>query len=292
LNNTKQNIENFYYSYKGIILLLFAEICFALASVIAKIIVRSSSIPPIEITFWRFLLGTIISFIILLKTNTSFVPQKKGHVLLRSILSTFAFIFFFTAVKYTSITNANMLNMTYPLFIFILTPFLSKKIPTKKYIALIIISLTGIYLIIHPNFSSINIGDIYGLASGITGAGAVLTLRMARKYDSSFVILFYLMSVGLVVNSILMMSQYISPSNSELILLLLSGVIGYIGQAFITYGYKFISARYGSIISSSRVVFATLFGTIILSESISLQIIIGGILIIFSIINIGLTEKQ
>jgi drug/metabolite transporter (DMT)-like permease len=278
-------------SKKGIILLLSAEICFSLSTVFVKLLTKQSEIPTIEITFCRFLFGVFAAGAILYFTKTSIIPNKINYVILRAILNTAAFILFFTSVKYTSITNANMLNMTYPLFIFLLTPFFIKKIPTFHYIIFIICSMTGIYLVINPNFNQINLGDLYGLASGITGAAAILSLRMARKYDSSFLILFYLMAIGLIINGILMLPYFIIPAKKDVLFLVASAIIGFCGQACLTIGYKFISARYGSIISSSRVIFAAIFGITLLSEKLNIQIIIGGMLIIFSIIGIRIKEK-
>lgn len=277
---------------KGIILLLTAEFFFALATVFVKLLSNFSIIPAIEITFFRFLVGSIIGGILLYRNGETFVPNNLKFVLLRAIFNTTAFILFFASVQYTSITNANMLNMTYPIFIFIISIIVSKKLPTIWHFFILFFSITGIYLVIHPNFRNINIGDLLGLASGITGAIAILSLRMARKYDSSLLILFYLMSIGLVINLILMIPFFIMPNMKELIFLLISGILGFAGQAFLTIGYRYISARNGSMISSSRVLFAGILGYSILSESITLQILLGGILIIFSIVGTSCLAKD
>jgi drug/metabolite transporter (DMT)-like permease len=71
------------------------------------------------------------------------------------------------------------------------------------------------------------------------------------------------------------------------LLILASGLIGVLGQIFITYGYKYISARAGSLISISRILYAVILGIIVFSEEITLRIAAGGLLIMLSIIAVS-----
>jgi drug/metabolite transporter (DMT)-like permease len=278
--------------YYGIVLLVLAELFFAGSTVFAKLLTNSSNIPAIEITFFRFFIGFFISGIYMLKLKQTFKPNNVRFVVLRAVLNTLAVILFFLSVKYTSITNANMLNMTYPVFIFMISPFILKeKISYKQYMYLLL-TMLGIYFVIKPDFSNINIGDWYGLASGIAGALAIMSLRMAREYDSTALILFYLMSIGLVINGFLLMPVWVMPVGTQWIFLLSSALAGFIGQAFITSGYKYLEAGKGALVSSSRIVFAFLLGWMFFSESLTLHLIIGASLIVFSFIGVSIDKKS
>jgi len=72
---------------------------------------------------------------------------------------------------------------------------------------------------------------------------------------------------------------------------LISGIIGVTGQLLLTSGYKYITARTGSMVSSSRIVFAAIFGFIFFSEPMTLKIVSGGILIIMAIVGINALQK-
>jgi len=269
-------------------LLLCAELCFAGATVFAKIATTGTDIPAVEVTFFRFFLGFFIAGFMMLKTKMSFRPNKINLVVWRAILNTLAVILFFLSVKYTTLTNANMLNTTYPIFIFLFAPFIMKEKITLMQGFYLILSIFGIYLVIHPNFSNINIGDWYGLLSGISGALAIMTLRMAREYDSTALILFYLMLIGIFINGAVLIPVFIIPNHIELWAIVASALLGFAGQAFITSGYRHVEAAKGSIISSSRIIFSIVLGIAIFSESITLRWIIGGILIIISLFGISL----
>jgi drug/metabolite transporter (DMT)-like permease len=272
---------------RGIFLLILAEFCFASATIFVKFITNNSDIPAIEITFFRVSLGVLIAASYMIKTRTSFRPKKTKLVILRAILSFSALVAFFYSVQYTSVTNANMLNMTYPVFIFLVAPLFKLKHMHKLLFLFLITAMTGIYLIIFPDFSNINIGDLIGLLSGIFAAFAIITLSLAREYDSTVLIVFYLMAIGTLCNAIIMAPVFIMPDLSMLPLLIASGLIGLMGQIFLTKGYKYVSAKAGSMVSSSRIIFAATLGVIFFSEALSFRIVTGGLLIMISIIGVS-----
>lgn len=279
-------------AYRGIIMLLAAELSFAAATVFAKFVTNSSTIPAVEITFFRFFFGIGIFYWALKKTGVSFIPVNKKFVIWRGILNTFAVILFFTAVKHTTITNANMLNMTYPIFIFLFAPFFGIEKITLNKLAYLILSVAGIYLVIQPNFDYFIMGDLIGLASGIVGGVSVLTLRKARETESTFLILFYLMAIGTVINGLFLIPVFEVPTFLQSLLITASALMGLAGQAFITYGYKFIEASKGSIISSSRIIFAVLLGIIIFDERMNTRLIIGAVLILYSVTSLTWFEAK
>jgi drug/metabolite transporter (DMT)-like permease len=277
---------------KGIFMLLSAEFCFAGATVFAKLVTNTSEIPAVEITFFRFILGFILSYFALKHTGETFTPVNKKFIIWRSILNLVAVILFFTSVKYTTITNANMLNMTYPIFIFLFAPFFGNEKIAPIQIIYLVISTFGIYLVIQPNFDHLLIGDLIGLMSGIVGGASVLSLRKARETDSTFLILFYLMGIGTFLNGLMMIPIFKIPTQQQIIFMLLSGILGVAGQAFITYGYYYIEASKGGIISSSRILFAVLMGVIIFDERFNLKLAIGAILILWAIISLTLRDQK
>lgn len=274
--------------YRGIIFLLLAELCFTASTIFSKLLTNSSGISAIEVTFARFFLGLIIVSTIICKSKMSLIPNKLSLLIWRGVLNTIAVMLFFLASQYTSITNTHMLNMTYPFFIFLFAPlfFRQERIAVVLYLFLVT-GLMGIWLVINPDFREINRGDIFGLLSAVVAAFSVITLTMARKNDSTMIILFYLMSIGTVLNGLVMIPVFILPEGRQWLLIIASGLIGVLGQIFITYGYRYISARAGSLISTSRILYAVILGVLVFSEEITLRIAAGGLLIMLSIIAVS-----
>jgi drug/metabolite transporter (DMT)-like permease len=277
--------------YRGIIFLLLAELCFTGSTIFSKLLTNSSGISAIEVTFARFFLGLIVVSAIIYKNKISLIPNKLSLLIWRGVLNTVAVMLFFLASQYTSITNTHMLNMTYPFFIFLFAPlfFRQERIAVVLYLFLVT-GIMGIWLVINPDFKEINRGDIFGLLSAVI-AFSVITLTMARKNDSTLIILFYLMSIGTVLNGLVMIPVFILPAGRQWLLIIASGLIGVLGQIFITYGYKYISARAGSLISTSRILYAVILGVLVFSEEITLRIAAGGLLIMLSIIAVSFFKQ-
>ena len=267
---------------KGILYLLFAEFCFAASSVVCKFVIQDSDIPGIQFTFFRFLLGTIIGFVLLKKNGERMIPVSPQMVGLRAIFNTISAMTFFMALEYTTVTNANMLGLTYPLWVVIFAPLIIREVFEVRNIFYLFIALLGVYIVVNPNFNAINKGDLLAFVSGVTASVAVLALRQARKTDSTDLIIFYLMSTGMVVNFIFLYPIWTDPTPLQWFGILLSASLGVLAQLSITYGYKFIEATRGSMISSSRIVIAGVMGVIFFSDNITLKLIIGACLIVFA----------
>ena len=277
---------------RGIYILIMAEFCFASATVFAKFVTNNSDIPAVEITFCRLILGVILATLYMLKTRTSFIPKKIPLVVARAILSFSALITFFYSVEHSSVTNANMLNMTYPVFIFLVAPLFKLEKLHKISLLFLAMAMIGIYLVIFPDFSHINKGDVIGLLSGIFGAFSIITLSIAREHDSTVLIVFYLMAIGAVCNAFMLAPVFIMPHTSDLPFLIGSGLMGVLGQVLLTMGYKNVKAKAGSMVSSSRIIFAATMGFFFFSEALSTRILAGGFLIIAAIIGISALRNK
>lgn len=280
------------YLKSGVILLVLAEFCFAAATVFAKYVTNISDIQAIEITFFRVSIGTLVAAVYMWRTRTSFRPNNFKLVIARAIFSFSALVAFFYAVEHSSVTNGNMLNMTYPVFIFLFAPLFGLEKMKKISLLFLAMAMAGIYLVIFPDFSNINKGDVIGLLSGILAAFAIISLSVAREFDSTVLIVFYLMAIGTVCNAIMMIPVFVMPSLNQLPALLASGVMGVTGQVLLTMGYKNVTAKAGSMVSSSRIVFAALMGFFFFSEPMVPRIIVGGLMIILSIIGVSMLAKK
>ncbi len=272
--------------YKGIILLLLAEVFFALSTVFAKFITNDSQIPGVEITFFRFFAGFISVSVYCFMAKKNIIPQNKTFIFLRALGNMVAVILFFIGLQYTTVTKSNMLCMTYPLFVFMVSPFINKeKIIPGVYYLFLLIAMVGMYLVIFPNFKQVNNGDLLSLFSGVIAGFSVSFLREAKKYDQTYTILFYTFGLGLLVNSFIVIPFFIIPKGIIIFYLVCASFSAVIGQFCITHGYKYIDAHAGSMVSNSRIFLAGLFGVIIFSETITLHLIAGAIFILIALLD-------
>lgn len=201
---------------------------------------------------------------------------------LRGFLNAAAVLILFFAVEYTTITNANVLNMTYPIFVALFSHMLIGERFHISVVAPLLLTAGGVYMVIQPDFGNINWGDLIGLASGIVSALAIIYLRVLRRTDETHVILFYLFAVGSFLLLIPTIPLFVMPDMKEFLLLFLCSLCGVAAQYFLTHGYKFISAVGGSIVSASRVYIASLLGVIFFNDPVNLMLFAGTLLIVGS----------
>ena len=286
----------------GALLLLTAEFLFALSTVFVKFVTNGSLISGIEITFFRFFTGFIITGAYIKVSGKYFPMVKPFNVYMRGLFNTTSVIFFFLGVQYTTISNTNLLNMTYPVFVFLISPFITKEKISQDLLFFLVLVLAGIYFIVIPegsSFGAINKGDIFALLSGVTAGFGISFLREARKTDYTQTILLYMFAIGSLIGGIMLINNFVLPRGIFIFHIFIIAILSFAGQVLLTAGYKSISATAGSLVSSARIVFAIFLGVIFFSEPLSLRIISGSTLIIISLAgvngffkNLKITKKR
>lgn len=277
---------------KGVVLLLIAELFFAFGTVIVKIVTVETGISGVELAFIRFLTGFIISLAFIVFSGRPVKPVKPVYVYMRGLFNTLSVIFFFLGVQYSNVSKANLLNMTYPVFVMMLAPLINREKTKGSLLVYLTMIMAGIYLVVIPGnrgsgFSDINKGDIFAILSGVTAGFGISALREARKSNSIHVILIYMFGIGTVIGGMLSMGNFKLPAGVYLLYTIIMAVTSYMGQHLLTFGYKYIDAAPGALVSSSRIVFALIFGVTIFSEPLTLRIIAGGFLIIVSLAGVN-----
>lgn len=274
-------------SIKGIVYVLLSALFFALGSIFGKVVTNNSDLSGAINSFSRFFLGAILMLIYILYTKRSLKVNKMKYIANRSIFNGISILLFSFGVQYTTVTNANMLQMTYPVFVLILAPLLFKeKIKKSSYLYLIII-LIGCYLVAFPSFDSLNMGDFLSMVSAIAAALSILSLTEARKYDEGYTIVFYVMLLGTFINLPFFIKDFIMPDLDILFYVILSGLSGFLGQIFITMGFKYVDNATGSLVSTSRILIGAILGIIFFDDPLTFRIVSGGLFIGIALIGIS-----
>jgi len=274
---------------RGIILLLASALAFAASTVFVKLITLSSAISAQEITFFRFLIGFILitAWLATRRSRPSLRPVRMKYVLLRAVFNVSAASLFYLGVQYTTVTNANMLNMTYPLFVFLLAPWINHEPSRRRLYGFLLIAFAGMYLVVVPDFSTIRAGDFLALGSGLLAGFSVTTLRETRKYDSTSLILFYVMAIGTVLSGLAVLPIFVLPDLKIMFLMLLCALAALLGQITLTWGYRYIGAAPGALVSASRILFGAALGVAFFNDPLTVKIICGGLLIVVALTGIS-----
>lgn len=269
---------------KGFVAVLVSALCFAAATVAVKFLAQFG-MPPLTIAFGRFALGALaLSLWFLLRRRHWPRATAPRYAIGRAVANLVAVVLFYEAIARTTVTNANILNLTYPIFVALLSPWLlGEPSGLRRYLA-IGAGFLGIWLIVQPDFAGgANLGDLLGLACGIVSAFAVMVLRKAREHDDAMTVVWYVMAVGCVALLPAGVWAWRHAAPHHVGIWFVSSVLGVAGQLAITVGYRHLSAVDGSVASSARILFAAAFGSMFFQEPMTVAVVVGALAILVAI---------
>lgn len=239
---------------------------FYLATVIIRWSSYSVEIEAPYFVFARFLAGFLVASITMLVIRQPFQPRSYHLLLGRTIANTIAVFCFYKAVEVGTLAEANILNMTYPLFVTLFSWFLIKEQRDPFSFFIVAVAFVGIWLIISPGDMSIRFHTLWGLGSGFSAAFAMIYLNISRRVHDSQTILLFMFGCGALLIFLLFRSSFFWPNSVEFFFLLSCSVAGVGGQYLITFGFRYVTAVEGSIMSSSRILLAALLGPYVVGE--------------------------
>ena len=237
---------------------------------LATLIIRwSAPLVAIESSYFvfaRFLLGFTVVSLTMIMQKQRLQPKRYHYLIGRTAANTIAVFCFYKAVSMGSLAEANILNMTYPLFVAVFSWFFLRGQRDLMSLMIVAVAFSGIWLVISPGNIKPGWENLWGLSSGISAAVAVIYLNISRRYHDSQTILFFMFGLGTVLMLIFFRDAIFLPNSEELFFLLCCSVAGVFGQYLLTYGFLYVTAVEGSIISSSRILLAALLGPMLVAD--------------------------
>ncbi|MGB8720898.1 MAG: DMT family transporter [Desulfobacterales bacterium] len=226
-----------------------------------------TAIDPAFFVIVRFFLGfTVVSTSLLLHRQALW-PRKFRYLLGRTIANCLAVYCFFKAVALTSVAEANILNMTYPVFIAVFTWMFLRAQRDGVTLVLVAIAMAGIWLLLKPGKIGWNPDLVWGLASGVSAAFSLTFLNLARQHDASETILLVMFGLGTVIMLGLFYDRLFVPDRTAFFFLMVSALFGVGGQYLLTFGFRYVTALEGGIISSTRILLAAFLGPYLAAEN-------------------------
>ena len=276
----------------GCIAIFGSAFFFYLATCVVKwSMMGGLTIAPSFFVFARFFVGFLAVVLVMLIKKQPVKPKKYKYLIGRTLANCIAVYCFFKGTTLTSVAQANILNMTYPIFIAVISWFYLKDQRDIISMIIVLISFAGVWLILDPNKMSFNFDSLWALASGISAAVAIIYLNLCRKENDTETTLFFLFGIGSIVIISIFYNELYIPDAITLKYLLICAFFSVTGQYLITIGFKYVTAIEGGIISSTRILLAAVLGPFIVSDpALSLLGWVGAMLIFGG--NIYLTLRK
>lgn len=269
----------------GVRFMLISALGFALMSACVKY-VSNHGIPLFEIVAARALVSLFISYIDIKRKHLSVWGNNKPLLLLRGIIGTIALMCVYYSVTTLPLAEATILQYVHPVFTALLGLVFLKERIQKSTMICIAFCLAGLWAMVQPSLnSSIDYQlPMFSVTTALLGAlgssiAYVIVRKLSQTEDSS-VIIFYFPLMALPTSIVLMWQDFVWPSLSLLMVLVLVGIFTQIGQHGLTKAMQTQAAGKASAYSYVQIVFSALLGVWLFNEVPSVWTFLGGGLIV------------
>lgn len=240
----------------------------------------TAGVPHGETTFIRFALGFIVLLVLAFCGVIKLDPKNKPWLLLRGIFGGIAISCYFFALSNGTLTNAVVLNASYPIFVAVFSyVFIREKVRKLVYIILPV-AFMGILLVVKPDINNVSIADLFALASAVFAGLGILCIRRLRETDNVWTILAFLNGFGMILSAGFFISNPVMPTMAGWVAVLAVAIASNLAQVLITYSYKFVRASEGSIIIKVSVVFTALVAYFFFGDRPDAATIAGAVIIL------------
>ena len=283
----------------GIIFAILSSASFGLLGVFAELAYRNGS-NPMTVLIARFIIATVILFVLLLVTKRSFKVTKRQLIIL-ILMGVFAYTLvtqtLFESYKYISVGLATALNFIYPLFVCILAFIFDKEKFTKKKMLALVISVAGVFLLSISNLQVKGLeGIILALASGLIYGGVVFIMGKEdiRSMDGLLVSFYCCLFAGI---TVVIMGFF---KHDIVFKMNLNLGISYAGIAiistvaslvFLQLAIKQIGSSKTAILGTFEPIIGVVASCCILGEKLSMPIILGVVVIIIGAVLAIIDDK-
>lgn len=252
----------------GIVYRIAAMACMALLSALVKF-TGARGIPVFEIILFRNLFAFVPLGVYIWRTTGFSVLKTQrpfGH-LTRACVGLVGMVCGFSAVQHLPLTEATALQFTSPLFMTALSALLlAEKVGRHRWAA-VFVGFIGVLIMARPVPGEMNVpGVTLGILSALGAAGAMVAIRQISDTEKGATIVFYFTLGGVVLGAAGSMFNWVTPDPETLGLLVLAGLIGGVGQLFLTEALRQAPIGVIAPFDYTQLVWATGLGLVIWGE--------------------------
>jgi drug/metabolite transporter (DMT)-like permease len=266
----------------GIVLRVSAMVCLAVLSALVKWC-GDRGVPVFEIIFFRNAFAFVPLGLYIWRTTGFEVVRTKrplGH-LLRSVVGLSGMVCGFSAVQHLPLTEATALQFASPLFMTALSALLLAEPVGKHRWGAVVVGFVGVMVMARPVPGHMNVvGVTLGILSALGAAGAMVAIRQIADTERGPTIVFYFTLGGTVLGLVgSLLFGWTIPDLPTLGLLVVAGLIGGVGQLFLTEALRNAPIGVVAPFDYTQLVWAALLGLVIWGELPHPATVVGALIV-------------
>ena len=281
------------HSREGLLAIHAAVLIFGFTALFSKLL----SLSALDITFYRSIFAFIaIAIYIAYKKQVYRLRCLSDYlmVMMLGILLAIHWVSYFYAMQVSSVAIGVVALYTYPVITVFLEPLFHGEKPQVIDVLISIVVLFAITLMV-PDFSLEN-STTLGVIAGVFSA-LMMSLRniMQRRYFSTYPAsqaLFYQVLVVAAVLFYFTDTTVLDIENKQWWLLVLLGIVfTAVPHTLFAHGLIHLKAKTAGLIACVQVVYAAVFAAILLGEWPSVNVLIGGLIVVSAAMYESLPKK-
>jgi drug/metabolite transporter (DMT)-like permease len=279
-----------------------------------------SDYPVAQLVFFRsaFALVPLMIWLLMRGDFPGALHTKRfpGH-LLRSAAGIGSMFFIFAAYKLLPLADATAIGYASPLMIVVLASiFIGERAPPLRWAA-VCVGFLGVLVMLWehlgqgaaPNHQRSATGAIFMLMAAFLIAIAMIQTRRLTKTETTGAITFYFQATTTVASfgvlaaaafwpdgapgaSLMQGQAWVAPSAAHWGPLILIGLLGGVGQIFMTQGYRYADASVLATFDYSSILFAVALGLILFGDIPSAAVLVGAGIVISAGLTVVWQESQ
>ena len=284
----------------GIVLKICSVCIFVCMASLIK--AASDEVPPGQAVFFRsfFALPVIFAWLAVRgELRDGWKTQNPmGHVW-RGIVGTFGMGFGFTALGLLPLPEVTAIGYAAPLLVVVFAAmFLDEKVGVFR-LSTVALGMVGVLIVLSPRLSvGAQAGSVEALGAMVTLMGAmmaalaqVLVRKLVATEDTAVIVFWF--SVTSTVGGLLTLPWgWAWPSGSVFAMLVLAGLLGGMGQIFLTSSYRFAEASLIAPFEYTSMILALMAGYFIFGEVPTGAMLLGAAIVIAAGVLIIWRERQ
>ena len=264
-------------------MMLGATLAFTLMGALVKL--AAPRIPFPEMMFFRNFLAVPVAVLFALRRGAGLRTRRLGGHVARAGTGLLAMTCSFWALTLMPIADQTALSFTNPLFVILLSiPFLGERPGWRRWVG-VGVGFVGV-LVVALGQGAFGGGAVPGWAYGVAvsqGIFAGLTTLLVRQLsatESSATIVLWQSLLMATLTALALPLVWVTPTGTELLLLLGIGLIGAVGQVMLTEAYASAQVSALGSYSYTALIWAMLLGWAVFGEAPGLAMLAGSALIV------------
>lgn len=246
-----------------------------------------SHLPVFEVVFFRSFITVFLCVSILKMQKVPLIGNNQKLLIISALGGVGSMLLFFYTVQNIPFGSAVVLKYLSPIFAAIMAVFFLKEQVRPIQWGFFFISFVGLILMKGFDLRIDNFNLLLGLAGALVTGMTWIVIKKISTSEHPLTVVNYMMVCGTIVAGIYCLFNWQTPSNSDLLLLSIAGVAGFIGQWFITKAFQIELASNVAPLKYMEIFFALIVGWIWFGETYSLLSFVGiGLILTGMLLNV------